>query len=114
MQGKILFTYLLLCKQQVDGARLLNNAISPQRCVCLCDGLAGVRGHPCLLLQRKRRFLMPVDYTENAVSDSNGVLQLYHFEFEILLRCSYWGFFSDISDKKFDKFDDFTSLIRAV
>lgn len=79
MQGKILFTYLLLCKQQVDGAWLLNNAISPQRCVCLCDGLAGVRGHPCLLLQRKRCFLMPVDYTENAVSYSNRVLELYHF-----------------------------------
>lgn len=79
MQGKILFTYLLLCKQQVDGAWLLNNVISPQRCVCLCDGLAGVRGHPCLLLQRKRCFLMPVDYTENAVSYSNRVLELYHF-----------------------------------
>lgn len=29
MQGKILFTYLLLCKQQVDGARLLEQRYLP-------------------------------------------------------------------------------------
>lgn len=71
-QIEALFTSQLICKQQVDESWLLNNAISPQCCVCLRDGLAGVRGHPCLLLQRKRCFLMPVDYTENATANKQA------------------------------------------
>lgn len=47
------------------------DSISPQRCVCLRDGWAGVRGRPCLLLQRKRCFLMAVYYTQSAASYSS-------------------------------------------